>query len=315
MPTQKPSASLALSHPVASLCASLCASLAMALAMTGCTGDADSNYRDVTAEDIQPTATTALQPTGPLSATDVTSQDNSRATSGGLDKLLVNDVEPVVSGDAVATTQLPEPKAPSTGRDPVNPLRPALPGAGGDRVNPLRPALPGNGAGPGSLDPAGPPDPRNAAATTKPAVPREIKLLIKEKTFKVEGPEKAIRVSYDDFDLLKVLNMDPVPDDAPKHMPDWLKQLDGKRIRVRGFMYPTFQDPVEVFVLARDNQICCFGRNPKIYDLVRVVLRDGVTSPYIQNRPFDVVGVFHIASKVEEPKLLYTLDDAIVVDR
>ncbi len=153
------------------------------------------------------------------------------------------------------------------------------------------------------------------ATSTPDQVAREIKLLVKDRAFKVEGPEKAWRISFDDFDLLKILNMDPVPDDASRHMPAWLKQLDGKRIRVRGFMYPTFQDPVSAFVLARDNQICCFGRNPKIYDLVRVAMRDGKTSAYIQNRPFDVVGRFRIAGKVEDGKLLYSLDDAIVIDR
>ncbi|MFP6770048.1 MAG: hypothetical protein VB859_17865, partial [Planctomycetaceae bacterium] len=102
------------------------------------------------------------------------------------------------------------------------------------------------------------PEPKPAVATPADPVPRKIKLLVKERAFKVVGPAEAWRISFDDFDLLKVLNMDPVPDDASKHMPDWLRQLDGKRIRVRGFMYPTFQDPVSAFVLARDNQICCF---------------------------------------------------------
>ena len=46
-------------------------------------------------------------------------------------------------------------------------------------------------------------------------------------------------MSYDDIDLLKVLNMDPVPANAATKMPAWLKGLDGRRIRIRGFMYPT----------------------------------------------------------------------------
>ncbi len=50
--------------------------------------------------------------------------------------------------------------------------------------------------------------------------------------------------------------------------PDWLRELDGQPITLRGFMYPTYADPVRAFMLARDNQICCFGRNPKPYDLV-----------------------------------------------
>lgn len=150
--------------------------------------------------------------------------------------------------------------------------------------------------------------------------PREIKLLVPEKTFRKEGREKALRVSYDDVDLLKVLNMEPVPENAPQLMPEWLKGLNGKQIRIRGFMYPCFVDSgIEIFLLARDNEICCFGRSPKVYDLIKVTMRDGLTTDYIQGRPFDVIGTFHIAEQAETeegalPKL-YRIENAIVVDR
>src|SRR5690606_17315611 len=99
---------------------------------------------------------------------------------------------------------------------------------------------------------------------------------IPEREFRVEGPENALRVSYDDLDLLKVLNMDPVVPEAPELLPDWLKELDGKRIRIRGFMYPTFQDTgLRSFLLARDTQICCFGREPKLYDVFSIRMREG----------------------------------------
>lgn len=148
--------------------------------------------------------------------------------------------------------------------------------------------------------------------------PRKIQLLVPEKKFRSEGPEGAWRVSYDDIDLLKVLNMDPVPPDAAAKMPEWLKGLDGKRIRIRGFMYPPFsQTGIHAFGLARDNQICCFGRDPKIYDVFDVKMRDGVTTDYLPNRPFDVVGVFHIRPDVEDGKLfhLYDMDDATVINK
>ena len=152
----------------------------------------------------------------------------------------------------------------------------------------------------------------NAASESKDAPPAAEGT----RTFKLEGPEDAIRISYDDFDLLKVLNLDPVPKDALEKLPKWLKALDGKRIRVRGFMYPPFQDTgIRGFVLARDNQICCFGRNPKEYDLVETFLRKGVTTNYIQNRPFDVVGVFHIKSEIEKFTAMYELEDAIVIEK
>lgn len=145
--------------------------------------------------------------------------------------------------------------------------------------------------------------------------PRIVTLLIPDKKFKTEGAEKALRVSFDDFDLLKVLNMEPVTEDAPSRMPKWLKDLDGKRVRVRGFMFPPFEEEnIRAFTLARDNQICCFGRNPLVYDLVDVFMRKGESSDYIQNRPFDVIGVFHIGDSII-PGQLYSMDDAVVIDR
>jgi hypothetical protein len=167
--------------------------------------------------------------------------------------------------------------------------------------------------------PAGPP--AIAAKGTQPSgpsAPRKVQLLIPNKTFRPEGEVGALRVSYDDLDLLKVLNMDPVPPDAATYLPAWLKALDGRRIRIRGFMYPTFQQTgVHAFGLARDNQICCFGRNPKIYDVFDVVLHEGTATNYIPNRPFDVVGVFHIRPDAEDGKLfrLYEMDDAVVVTK
>lgn len=159
------------------------------------------------------------------------------------------------------------------------------------------------------------------ATTATPAPetrPQGIQLLVPHREFKVEGPQNALRVSYDDLDLLKVLNMEPVPEDALKHFPSWLKALDGQRMRLRGFMYPTFQATgIDQFVLARDNQICCFGRNPKVYDLVSVQMRDGVTTDYIQNRPFDVVGTFRIDLIAEggKPMGLYWLEDCIIINK
>ncbi len=252
------------------------------LANSGCNNQGDAGYREVTSADVTKPVT---KPLDNNPAPQTTLQPTPGPPSPPLPTDNSSEIAPITA------SAIDPPADPKTVTEPVNPLRPTLPE---DRVGRKSQAL---------------------SQPATPAKPREIKLLIKERSFQVVGPDKALRVSYDDFDLLKVLNMDPVPPTAPARMPGWLKQLDGKRIRVRGFMYPTFQDPVEVFVLARDNQICCFGRNPKIYDLVKVALRKGVTSPYIQNRPFDVVGRFHIANTIQDGRLLYSIDDAIVVDR
>ena len=170
----------------------------------------------------------------------------------------------------------------------------------------------------GELDETEGPNENNGSKKVQPAKDRQVQLLVEQREFKTEGSPQALRVNYDDIDLLKVLNMEPVTPEAPQLMPDWLTGLDGKRIRIRGFMYPPhLETGIPFFVLARDNQICCFGRDPKIYDLIGVKMRDGITTDYIQNRPFDVVGVFRIKPSVEDGKLyqLYQIDNAVVIDK
>lgn len=152
-----------------------------------------------------------------------------------------------------------------------------------------------------------------------PGEPRKPEVLIPNKTFRRDGASKALRVSYDDLDLLKVLNLEPVTENAVELMPTWLRDLDGQRIRIRGFMYPTFQaDGIERFALARDNQICCFGRDPKLYDLVQVDMQSGKTTEYIPaTRSFDVVGKFKIKMQAEggKPYGLYSIEEAQIIDR
>jgi len=165
------------------------------------------------------------------------------------------------------------------------------------------------------LDPSGSSDDANTAPAV---VPREVKILVKDRTFRAEGPEDAIRVSFDDIDLLRVINMEPVTANAPEQMPQWLKQLDGKRIRIRGYMYPAFKDTgLTAFMIARDTKTCCFGSFAKLYDRFLVKMRKGVTTDYFLLRPFDVVGVLHIDPRADEGELyqLYRIDDAIIIKK
>ena len=174
---------------------------------------------------------------------------------------------------------------------------------------------------PGDAATNGPPAP-NAPSAIQPSAttgPRKVEILIPEKTFRTDAASKALRVSYDDLDLLKVINMEPVTADAVAQMPPWLKGLSGQRIKIRGYMMPVFEaEGIERFVLARDNQICCFGRDPKVYDLVQIDMRAGKTTNYIPyTRSFDVVGRLKIemVSADGKPYGLYFLEDAEVIDR
>jgi len=150
------------------------------------------------------------------------------------------------------------------------------------------------------------------AATTvdDPARPR---------TFAAEGPDGALRVNFDDLDLLKVLNMDPVTPDCVEQMPAWLKDLSGKKVRIRGFMKPgPLEENIPQFVLVRDQGLCCFGPKGKIYHLISTTLKKGTTTDYIELRPFDVQGTFRIGLlQLDDGTIfqLYYLDDAAIIQK
>jgi len=142
-----------------------------------------------------------------------------------------------------------------------------------------------------------------------------ITLLIPHRQFRKEG--NAIRASFDDIDLLKILNMAPVPTDAADHFPDWLQALDGEHVRVRGYMRPGFEaEDITEFLFVRDNGACCYGPRPKIYDMIAVELKDGQSTDWIEDTPFDVEGTFRIESHVDEVELygLFFIDDGVIIE-
>jgi hypothetical protein len=278
----------------------LCVSVPAAAGLSGCS-QGDGGYRTYTEPD--PTApTTVHDSTGDVVPVNGETGGDPIASSDA--PALTGDNEPIPTATADQTSELPSTPAPDTSGsgDPTT-------------VTPTESPAPGTAATDNRLSSAGTSD---VAPVTEP---REVKLLVPEKTFRTEGPDGAVRVSYDDVDLLKVLNMEPVTTSAPDLLPAWLKGLEGQRIRLRGFMYPPpIQTGIPYFVLARDNQICCFGKDPKAYDIIPVQMRRGMTTDYISGRPFDVVGVFHVQLEMnidDETKVgtLYFIDDAVVIDK
>jgi hypothetical protein len=151
----------------------------------------------------------------------------------------------------------------------------------------------------------------------------QITILVPEKKFRPEGPNKALRVGFDDIDIEKVLNTKTLTLDIPKKMPDWMRDLDGKRIRIRGFINPTsvFQETGnKYFVLCRDTSACCFGPNPTVFYLVETNIKDGKSADFT-DKAVDVEGIFRIKpSQVEEKgkksiDRFYSLEDAEVVKK
>jgi hypothetical protein len=77
-----------------------------------------------------------------------------------------------------------------------------------------------------------------------------------------------------------------------------VQSLFRKRIRIRGYMFPTPQKRgIKQFVLVRDNMECCFGPGAALYDCVLVTMEPGKTTEY-SIRPIAVEGEFRLEELV-----------------
>ena len=72
-----------------------------------------------------------------------------------------------------------------------------------------------------------------------------------------------------------------------------IEKLEGKNLRVRGFILPPSTRTLTGFVLTRDNKECCFGPGAALYDCVIVEMEQGSTTEYT-TRPVAVEGKFSI---------------------
>jgi hypothetical protein len=121
------------------------------------------------------------------------------------------------------------------------------------------------------------PEPDLAPATTEPA--------------SADAPKD--RIVAKTFDDIKF----DIQPDAPffrEMITPEIEQLAGQRIRIRGWMLPTFQRKgITQFVLVRDNLECCFGPGAALYDCIMVEMVPG-TSADFSTRSIAVEGTFSI---------------------
>lgn len=85
--------------------------------------------------------------------------------------------------------------------------------------------------------------------------------------YATELPEGFVRLSYAD--------LQPAEGEPATSVPDSARQMDGRDVLLKGYIYPGKQQHGLVqFLLVRDQGDCCFGGNPKITDRVLVQLAD-----------------------------------------
>ncbi len=96
---------------------------------------------------------------------------------------------------------------------------------------------------------------------------------------------------------------------------DKIRGYDGKTLRIRGFIRPSFkQSGLTKFVYVRDNQECCFGPGAALYDCIMVQLAEGVETEY-SLRPITVKGTFFFKQyKGPDGEIwaIYRMKDAVV---
>ncbi len=87
--------------------------------------------------------------------------------------------------------------------------------------------------------------------------------------YATEVPPNHERINYDVFK--------PTPEEMERgeFPPAAARALDGKRVFIKGYMFPGSKNrEVQQFTLCRDSGECCFGGQPKLWDMLRVEMKD-----------------------------------------
>ena len=103
--------------------------------------------------------------------------------------------------------------------------------------------------------------------------------------------EKPADITFDDIKF-EMKKGDPF---ERKMLTDSIEKLDGKPIKIRGYMLPSFQQKgITQFVLVRDNMECCFGPGAALFDCILVEMADGASTSFTV-KPIAVEGTFKIS--------------------
>jgi hypothetical protein len=139
---------------------------------------------------------------------------------------------------------------------------------------------------------------KNGAPTTNesqaPSTSERSKEVAGEKESQVAAPRRSgggIREIT--FDNIK-FDIDKGEPFERKMLTDGIEKLDGQRVRIRGYMLPSFQQSgIKQFVLVRDNMECCFGPGAALYDCIIVEMQGEKTCDF-SVRPIAVEGAFTV---------------------
>lgn len=83
------------------------------------------------------------------------------------------------------------------------------------------------------------------------------------------------------YERLSYASLQPDPDVKGEVYPPGVGDWNGKRVFIKGYVYPGQQQSgIKQFVLCRDNGDCCFGGQPKLTDRILVTLEGPLALEY-----------------------------------
>ena len=125
------------------------------------------------------------------------------------------------------------------------------------------------------------------------SIPRAVALAFALHVVLAGGQAEAAGVKEVTFDTVK-LDLKKGNSYDPSLLTEQVHQLDGKQIRIRGYILPSFQQTgIKQFVLVRDNMECCFGPGALLHDCILVEMIAPATTEFTV-RPVSVVGTFSV---------------------
>jgi len=125
--------------------------------------------------------------------------------------------------------------------------------------------------------------------------------LILSLAFAVLGPARLIYVYVtevpDGYQRVSYAELQPDPSVAGELVPPAALDLEGKRVFLKGYVYPGRQkDGIREFLLVRDQGDCCFGGNPKLTERILVTLEEPLELTY-ESRIHKLGGTFHVEAQ------------------
>jgi hypothetical protein len=89
---------------------------------------------------------------------------------------------------------------------------------------------------------------------------------------------------------------------AKQQIPASVRDLDGRKVAIRGFMVP-YRNEGEVvteFILLRNQGLCCFGIVPRMNEWIHVRMKPGEGAPYAVDIPITVFGALEVGEMCEK---------------